>query len=73
MYDFVLAQVTIKANYDDNHKVANYKSQLILNCNIEGSPDTKYIWKWWVYTVWMLIIFFFIIKIILFYQTFFQV
>lgn len=46
---FVLAQVTIKANYDfsDNHKVGEYKMKLILNCNIiDGTQDPKYIWKW---------------------------
>ncbi|KAL5244468.1 hypothetical protein ACI65C_011878 [Semiaphis heraclei] len=44
----VLAQVTIKANYDygDKYKIGEYKSKLTLNCNIDGSQDPKYIWKW---------------------------
>lgn len=48
VYNFVLAQATIKANYDygDKYKIGEYKSKLTLNCNIDGTQDPKYIWKW---------------------------
>lgn len=50
----VLAQVTIKANYENNHKVAEYKTQLLLECSIEGPQDTKYVWKWFKGTTQMI-------------------
>lgn len=44
----VLAQVIIKANYDygEKYKLGDYKGKLVLTCNVEGSHDPKYIWKW---------------------------
>ncbi|XP_022176104.1 neuroplastin isoform X1 [Myzus persicae] len=44
----VTAQATIKANYDygDKYKIGEYKSKLTLNCNVDGTQDQKYIWKW---------------------------